>query len=170
MLKDDWSIEQLNNYNTINPNEIFPPMSETKIYLIDYMQINVTTDSGDTESPSVANGGDTGEPDPPKRDQTVERPQGCPVDVPLSSACTNPYDKLCYENSCGADCNGKYGVGNYCYCDSQGYECACEAKDIVVEGQVYSLCTDHNGYDCSGSPVDGEANWCKDPSNPFYIS
>lgn len=68
----------------------------------------------------------------------------------------------------GVDCNGAVGVGYYCYCPSQGYQCSCRPKDVWPEGQVRNMCNDHYGYDCTGNFVDGENNWCQDTQSIYW--
>ena len=41
----------------------------------------------------------------------------------------DPEDRTYWKRqSNGVDCNGNVGNGLYCYCPSQGYNCACEPK------------------------------------------
>jgi len=40
--------------------------------------------------------------------------------------CPDPFDRECWENNPnGLDCNGKGGLGMFCYCPSQGFNCSC---------------------------------------------
>ena len=75
----------------------------------------------------------------------------------------DPYDYQYWSTKPdGVDCNGNVGMGNYCFCPSQGYNCQCQPNDWYAQGQVKNLCNDHYGYDCNGNYVDGETNWCTD--------
>ena len=44
----------------------------------------------------------------------------------------DPYNELYWTQlSNGVDCNGNIGYGLYCYCPSQGYNCACTPVEWV---------------------------------------
>lgn len=67
----------------------------------------------------------------------------------------DPYDKHYWAmKEDGVDCNGVIGLGNYCYCPSQGYNCSCEKMAWSLDGPRLE-CFDHRGYDCEGLWVDG---------------
>jgi len=68
------------------------------------------------------------------------------------------------NNPNGVDCNGKEGPGNFCYCESQGFTCACEYEEMT---ETKLTCHDHTGFNCSGEVVDGEFLWCMSDRN-FY--
>mmetsp|Transcript_12776 Transcript_12776/g.21593 ORF Transcript_12776/g.21593 Transcript_12776/m.21593 type:complete len:171 (-) Transcript_12776:142-654(-) len=84
----------------------------------------------------------------------------------------DPYDFNYWSNKVdGVDCNGIVGLGNYCYCPSQGYNCACAPSDWLTSSSDPKLnCYDHYGYDCSGLLVDGEQNWCQDRSSVYWLT
>ena len=67
----------------------------------------------------------------------------------------------------GIDCNGNVGMGNYCYCESQGYICTCNPESPATNKKLQ--CYDHYGYDCDGNIIDGETNWCRNSDSPFWL-
>ena len=81
----------------------------------------------------------------------------------------DPYDEEVWsQKEDGRDCNGNVGQGLYCYCPSMGYVCTCQRNSFYAPGQIIKECFDHYGFDCSGNWVDGEDNWCKDRTNPWW--
>jgi hypothetical protein len=59
-----------------------------------------------------------------------------PVDKNLPLPYLFPPDRFDYNYwsslEFGIDCNGNIGKGNYCYCPSQGYICACQPMTFNV--------------------------------------
>jgi hypothetical protein len=67
----------------------------------------------------------------------------------------------------GIDCNGNVGMGNYCYCESQGYICTCSPESPSTTQKLN--CFDHYGYDCAGNIVDGEDKWCQNTNSAYWL-
>lgn len=68
----------------------------------------------------------------------------------------------------GIDCNGNVGLGNFCFCPSQGYICSC-IRDVIDPTRKKLECFDHYGYDCYGNVLDGEDMWCQETDNKYYL-
>lgn len=77
------------------------------------------------------------------------------------------YDYAHFINKEGSDCNGNFGLGNYCYCDTYGFECPCTYNNDFASGQIIKTCYDYFGYDCFGDYVDGVEYWCTEEGNTF---
>lgn len=61
----------------------------------------------------------------------------------------DPYDYAYFSTRLeGTDCNGNKGLGYYCYCPSQGYNCQCKHNDWYEQGELRNMCYDHYGYNC----------------------
>lgn len=79
----------------------------------------------------------------------------------------DPMNKEYWQTYGLYDCNGNYGEGNYCFCQSQGYNCACEPVEWF-EDTPRLECYDHIGRDCAGNIVEGEDQWCPYPDSKYY--
>ena len=97
-------------------------------------------------------------------DDFIDKNRIFPEIIPVNRYDYNYWSSI--EN--GYDCNGREGKGYYCYCPSQGYICTCQPLNWYKTDLARLECFDHYGYNCEGNFVDGEANWCQDPSSTFY--
>lgn len=82
------------------------------------------------------------------------------------------FDKNLWTNQAwnddGMDCNGNTGPGRFCYCPSQGFNCACKYNPVENKLKINKwMCYDHYGFDCQGKRVDGESNWCSEENNQW---
>lgn len=78
----------------------------------------------------------------------------------------DPYDFTSFMDKEGPDCNKNMGVGNYCYCEQEGFHCDCKYNDDFGKNTIRT-CYDYFGYDCEGNYVDGESHWCQEQGNTF---
>lgn len=105
----------------------------------------------------------------PENDNSIDMNALFPVSVEATEeeVVFDPFDFSKFEGKKGPDCNGNMGVGNYCFCEQEGFHCDCKHNSDFGPGQIIKTCYDYFGYDCEGNYVDGVKHWCTEKGNTF---